>query len=99
MKFPVLAAGVHAGGQLFQEFMIDFTAKPFFPKLGGIGATDDGFELLADEIADELRRVQFPQGEASVHPYFSQVVFAVFSQVLEEDIAENDVGYALFFEL
>src|SRR5258706_12076644 len=96
MKFTVLAAGVHARGQVRQKALIDQSPGKRGIELRGIYANNDRLEPQLDEFPDELGGMSAPHRKQSYHVAARQQPFAIGSDILQEQITENDRVYTPF---
>lgn len=91
VKFPVLAAGIHPGGQGSQEGRAEFmTTKPGV-QLARIQGADPGLEPGVDHRLRQLGRVAAPEREERRDAGPRQLPLPIGAHILKKEIPERHV--------
>ena len=90
MELAVLAARIHAGGEIVEQPLVEPSPGERTVELPRIDARDDRLKARGDELARETGRVPVPEWKAGSLGEGGQTVFAVGPDILEEQVAERD---------
>jgi len=94
VELAVFAAGVNQRRQVTEKRCIEFPSGEAAVKDLAVHAHGDGAKARGVQVADELARIAFPDGEDRGHAHAGEVFLAIGAQILEEDVAEGDAANA-----
>jgi len=94
VEFPVLAAGIDGGRQCREELLVKGSADERAVKQVRINAGNDRLESGIYESTGKLTGVPLPNGKKSFHPYLRELLLAILSQILQEDISKDYMANA-----
>ena len=90
VEFAVFAAGIHSGWEVGEKGGREFPAREAVVEFFGIDADGYGTKAERAEFTSEFAGFAFPDRKKGMHVEAREVAFAVFAQVLEEDVTESD---------
>src|SRR5258708_15807532 len=96
--FAIFTAGIHAGRQLADEGRIQRPANIALFQLSIVRAADDGFETPIEKFLNKNAGVFLPQRENARHCQASEQALTPLPKILEENVAEDDIGDTLVLE-